>query len=298
MITHILVPLDGTLLAEAALAATKTLARLFGAKVTLLHVIEPAPTPTVHGERHLTDATDAEHYLRQLQQRFTAEGLPCNYHIHSDVVDHLAEGIVAHEAEITPDLIIMCTHGPGKLERLLRGSMAQQVVSLGQTPLLLIRPESQAAAEPFMLQRILVPLDGDPGHEKGLDLACDMAAAGKAQLQLLSILPEISSLPGRRATLSRYLPGTTWAMQRATLQNLTGYLEKLLTGIERHGIVATAEIQYGKVAKTISERTDAIDADLIVLATHGKAGTQAFWANSVAAEVQSRTSRALLLIPL
>jgi nucleotide-binding universal stress UspA family protein len=52
MITHILVPLDGTLLAEAALAATKTMARLFRAKVTLLHVIEPTPTPTVHGERH------------------------------------------------------------------------------------------------------------------------------------------------------------------------------------------------------------------------------------------------------
>ena len=192
----------------------------------------------------------------------------------------------------------MCTHGPGKLERLLRGSMAQQVVSLGQTPLLLIRPESRAAVEPLILQRIPVPLDGDPGHEKGLDLACDMAATGKAQLHLLSILPEISSLPGRGATLSRYLPGTTWALQRATLQNLRGYLEQLLTGIGWHGIMATAEIQYGKVAKTISERADAIDANLIVLATHGKAGTQAFWANSVAAVVQNQTARALLLIPI
>ncbi len=59
-----------------------------------------------------------------------------------------------------------------------------------------------------------------------------------------------------------------------------------------------ANIQYGKMAKTIRDRTEAPVADLIVLVTHGKAGTPAFWANSIAAQVREQTNRPLLLVPV
>jgi nucleotide-binding universal stress UspA family protein len=298
MIKHILVALDGTSLAEVALPETKALAELLSARVTLLHVIESEPNPIAHGERHLTDRREAEDYLSQVAQQFISEAIPCDIHVHSETVEQVAGGIVAHEEEFHPDLVVMCTHGPGKLERLLHGSLPQQVVALGQTPLLLINPNNRLAGSPFRLQQILVALDGDPRHENGYELACAIAASGKVRLQLLSVVPELSSLAGRRASLSRYLPGASWFLQGVTQENLRIYLGRLLARAEELGIDVTGEIQYGKVAKTILAAADSIDADLVVLATHGKAGTQAFWANSIAAQVQGQTTRALLLVPV
>jgi nucleotide-binding universal stress UspA family protein len=298
MIKHILVALDGTSLAEAALPETKVLAKLFGAQVTLLHVIEATPSPVAHGQRHLTEAAEAKAYLAQVAQQFLAEAISCEVHVHSDAVAQVAGGIVAHEAELQPDLIVMCTHGPGKIERLLRGSLAQQVVALGQTPLLLTCPENRAAGKAFRLRQILVALDGDPKHESGYELACAIAVAGKVRMHLLSVVPEFSSLAGRRASLSRYLPGASWFLQKVTLENLKSYLGRLLAQAEEQGIEVAGEIQYGKIAKMISAMAETQDADLVVLATHGKAGTEAFWANSIAAQVQGQTTRPLLLVPV
>lgn len=298
MIKHILVALDGTSLAEAALPETKSLARLLGAQVTLLHVIEPVPAPLVHGERHLTEPMEAEEYLAQVARQFAAEGIPCEVHVHREEVAQVAGGIVAHEEELQPDLIVMCTHGPGRLERLLRGSLAQQVVALGQTPLLLTNPGNQTTGKDFLLRQILVALDGDENHESGYELACDIAAAGKSRLHLLSVVAELSSLAGRRASLLRYLPGASWFLQRMTMETLKNYLGRLLARAEDRDLEVIGEIKYGKIAKTICSTADDMDADLIVLATHGKAGTEAFWANSIAAQVQGQTMRPLLLVPV
>ncbi len=158
MIKHILVALDGTRLAEAALDETGVLARLFDARVTLLHVIEPSSAPLVHGQRHLTDVREAEEYLAGIARRFAAAGIACRQHVHSETISQVAGEIVAHQEELQPDLIVMCTHGPGRLERLLRGSLAQRVVSLGETPLLLTNPEQRLGGKPFVLKRILSPL--------------------------------------------------------------------------------------------------------------------------------------------
>src|SRR3972149_3250339 len=59
MFRHMLVPLDGSRLAEAVLPVTAAFARALGAKVTLLHVVEPAAPTTVHGDVHLTQAEEA-----------------------------------------------------------------------------------------------------------------------------------------------------------------------------------------------------------------------------------------------
>lgn len=298
MIKRILVALDGTVLAESALAETKVLARLSGAQVTLLHVVEMNPAPIVHGQRHLTEEAEAEDYLMEIARQLSAEGILCQHHVHTDAVTPLADSIVAHQDELQPDLIIMCTHGPGKLERVLRGSLAQKVIRLGQTPLLLTNPEQQRGRKPFILKRLLIALDGDPRHENGFELACDLATMSKAQLQLLAVVPELSSLTGRKASLSRFLPGASWFLQSLTLHNLKNYLGRLLVKAEAQGIQVAAEVQYGKIARTICAQAESLDVDLIVLATHGKAGAQAFWANSIAAQVQGLTTRSLLLIPV
>jgi nucleotide-binding universal stress UspA family protein len=59
MFKHILVPLDGSQLAEAALPIAESLAGVLGAKVTLIHIIEKGAPGQVHGQPHLRDSAEA-----------------------------------------------------------------------------------------------------------------------------------------------------------------------------------------------------------------------------------------------
>ena len=296
MITHILVPLDGTTLAESALPVACGLARALAARITLMHVIERDAEGSIHGERHLTASGEAADYLAALQQRMAAKGLAVDCHVHVAAVTDVAAGIAAHQAELHPDLIVMCTHGPAGLARRMRGSLAQQVVALGETPLLLVRPD--AAAGDFALRRLLVPVDGRPEHAAGFALALELAATAGAGLDLLAVIPSLPSLAGTQATLSRFSPAASQKLQELTRQELQGYLGSAQGAAEARGVAFTAEVRPGKVPDLIARRAEAEDADLIVMATHGKSGTKAFWANSVAGAVQTRTLRPLLLVPV
>jgi len=296
MFKHILVPLDGSHLAEAALPVADYLARLGNSRVTLVHVIEQAAPEAVHGERHLREAGEAMAYLKGVRTRYAGRQVNWELHVHGQAAADVAGGIVAHEGELQADLIVMCTHGPGRLERLLRGSLAQQVVALGRTPLCLVRP-SLVPEQEFAIQRILLPLDGTSRHEGGLAMALGLAAVCPCRLHLLSVVPSSAILAGPEASLARFLPGVTRAMQELATTNLQEYLAGVQSQASVLGIAADTELRHGDVAEAIVQAAVDQGAELIVLGTHGKAGTQAFWANSVAARVQGMTDRALLLVP-
>jgi nucleotide-binding universal stress UspA family protein len=296
MFKHILVPLDGSRLAEAALPVAGYLARLSRGRVTLMHVVEKDAPEAVHGEHHLREAGEARDYLAGVRSRFADAGVSWELHVHAPAAADVAGGIAAHGGELQPDLIVMCTHGPGRLERLLRGSLAQQVVALGGTPLLLVRPEA-AAAGAFTVHRILLPLDGTSRHEGGLPIALELAAACQARLKLLGVVPSGATLAGPEASVARFLPGTTRTMQELAAANLGEYLSGVRERADGKGIAISVELRRGDVAEAIAQAAADDGAQLIVLGTHGKSGTKAFWANSVAARVQGRTDRALLLVP-
>jgi nucleotide-binding universal stress UspA family protein len=80
MFTHLLVPLDGSSLAEQALPAAAYLAQLLPARITLLHLIERNPPSEIHHERHLTDAAEASAYLQDIQQRAFSPEVPVECH--------------------------------------------------------------------------------------------------------------------------------------------------------------------------------------------------------------------------
>lgn len=296
MFKHIIVPLDGSSLAENACSVAISLARLFAAEVTLLHLLEANPPPNIHGDRHLTERGEAEEYLKDLCCRLDIEDLQLHCHVHEEAVTDVARGIVAHEQEVAPDLIVMSSHGPKRFEHLIRGNLPQQVVSFGKTPLLLVPAATPERSLP--LRRFLVPVDGQTQHERTFAIAKDLALATSGTLFLLSVVVRPSELWGQRATVSRYLPGSTWALQQQAMESQQRYLEQRLAELKKLGLEAGAEIAYGKVAPTIARTARKTEADLIIMATHGKFGSEAFWANSIAAQVQGKTSKAILLVPL
>jgi nucleotide-binding universal stress UspA family protein len=297
MFKHILVPLDGSELAESVLPAAACFAGIFDSSITLIHIIEKDASPVIHGERHLTRPQEAEVYLNAIGRRFFAADLTVTTHVHTAAMRDVARGIVAHQSELTVDLIVMCTHGRSGLRGLLFGSIAQQVVASGQTPVLLMRPEAALGKKTFICGSLLAPTDTNPDHARGLTTAAGLARAAGARLMLLAVVKTVARLSGKQATTQRFMPGTTRAALDLDETNLQSYLQRLISDFEKEGISAFARISHGDPASVIAQTADETETDVIVLATHGKSGTKAFWAGSVAASVLGKTAKPLLLVP-
>jgi nucleotide-binding universal stress UspA family protein len=298
---HLIVPLDGSHLAEAALPAAAYLAEHLAASVTLLHIIERDAPPAVHGEHHLTDPDEACAYLGEVHARFFPPSRwPADRveeHVHSAQTADVARGIVDHEGELASDLIVMCTHGSGGLHDVLFGSIAQQVVSGGTTPVLLIHPAEEAASASFAVHRLLVPLDAQPGHEHGLPAAEELARACKAELRLVFVVPTLGTLSWHQAATGRLMPRATRAMLEVAERHAVEYLQGHVSRLRAAGLIVTAEVQRGDPSQVIVDAASAMGADMIALGTHGHRGLDAFWARSTAAQVSGRSHLALLLVP-
>jgi nucleotide-binding universal stress UspA family protein len=295
MFKNILVPLDGSNLSEASLDSAAVLARQLKSPVMLLHVIEQDAPAEIHKERHLTTAEEAGTYLNQVARRAFPSDIKVETHVHSAPVSDVARSIVEHATnEFKPDLIVTCTHGRSGVHDALFGSIAQQIVAGGRTPLLLIRPNSP----PFTLGKILMPLDPDSIHDDGLPLAESLAASFHAELHLLSVVPTFSTLVGEQAATSSLMPATTQAMLDLREENTRAHLQEHVKALQAKGILAFAEVARGDPAGTIVKTAETSHVDMIILSTHGKAGIDAFWARSVAPKVAQRTNKPLLLIPL
>jgi len=298
MFKHILVPLDGSSLAESVLPIADYLARVLRAKITLIHIVEQDASPSVHGERHLTSVDEAEPYLEEVARRHFTSEVSVEFHVHAAAISDVARGIVEHQYELTTDLIIMCTHGRSGIRDLLFGRIAQQVVASGRTPVLLMGPQGAAAKKPFLCRTVLAPTDGDPGHQQGLRVGFVLARATGSQLHLLSVVPTLGTLAGRHATTGRFMPGTTQAVLELAQKEREAYLHRQVSGFQGQGVSVFADVRRGDPASVIVETAAACDADIIVLGTHGKAGVEAFWTHSVAAKVLGKTTRPLLLVPV
>ncbi len=303
MFKHILVPLDGSRLSEASLAPAKYLAGKLKASVTLLHVIEQAAPREVHQEHHLQDPTEAEAYLRSVAKRTfrirgnnkSPSGITVFTHVHRAPVTDVAGSLVAHaHEEIKPTLIIMSTHGRGGIRDLLFGSIAQQVVNQGTTPLLLIKPNSKQ----FKLKTVLVPLDPDSAHDDSLPTAEFLAKALAAKLILLSVVPTYNKLGGEQAAAGSLLPATTQAFLDIREQNARDHLLEHAANLGKRNIQANTIVARGDPANMIVETARSISVDLIVLTTHGKTGAGAFWSRSIAPNVARNTRLPLWLIRL
>ncbi len=297
MFKQILVPLDGSHLSEAALTPAALLAQTLGAPVTLLHIIEQGARREIHNDRHLTEAEEAHAYLREIANRAFPPEVKVETHVHSAAVEDVAKSIVQHAAEeFEPDLIVMCSHGSGGMRDLLFGSIAQQVVAHGATPLLLVKPGE--AKDAFRLNRIFVPLDSESVHDNSLPLAEKLARAFGSELYLLSVIPTLGTLSGEQAATGSMLPVTTAALLDIKEENATEHLQEHLDALHASGLRAAAEVARGDPAGEIVKSADKAGADLIVLCTHQRAGMGAFWARSVAPKVANRSTLPLLLIPM
>jgi nucleotide-binding universal stress UspA family protein len=298
MFKHLLVPLDGSKLAEASLPAAVTLARSLGATVMLLHIIEKGASPEIHGDRHLTDEDEACKYLDQVSQAYFPPEVEVESHVHTEEVSDITRSIVEHTGEFAPDLIVMCVHGAGGWRDLVVGSIAQQVIGRTRTPILLVKAGEQGVVATTAFKKILLPLDGDTDHEQCLPVAAELARHFGASLSLATVVHTLGTLPGERAAAGWMLPGATRAILDIDEQTASEYLEKQAAGQRANGLKVSTLVRRGDPAQQILGLAQPQNFDLIVLGTHGKGGMKAFWAGSVAPKVVIEAKIPLLLVPV
>jgi nucleotide-binding universal stress UspA family protein len=219
-------------------------------------------------------------------------------HVHSSEVNDVARSIVDHVGELGTDLIVMCTHGRGGLRGFMFGRIAQQVVRLDGTPVLLVPPATTGATSTFSCNRMLVTLDGNPDHEEGLKVASSLAKICGAELGLIMAVHTLNTLSGEEAATAKILPSATHALLDLAEQGAKEYLHRHITTLQAEGFTATADVRRGEPAKAIISTAEQTRADLIVLATHGKTGMDAFWSGSATPNVASRSVIPLLLVPV
>jgi len=296
-IKNILVPLDGSQLSETVLPLAALLAKQNQAKLILFHVIEQHPPDTIHGEHHLTDHQEASTYLEKVSQSLP-DGLILVRHVHTSAEKNVAVSIVEHSKEMGVDLIVMCAHGQSGLQKRIFGNIAQDVLNLGDVPVLLLSPEKELKVESCSCQCILVPLDGDPDHEAGLDMAVELSHSCQAKLHLVMVIHELSTLPAEQAASAMLLPTATSALLDIGCEEGELYLAELMGKLLDKNIPVTGEMQRGDPAKEIIRSAQEFKADMIVLGTHSKTAMDAFWSGSVTPKIATQTHLPLLLVPV
>ena len=158
MFKHLLVPLDGSELAEQAVAAAVELARHFNSQITLLRVTN---APYLLTQSHnssfaelITSLEEAEwqettEYLRQQQEQLQEQGIECQYVVATG--EPVAEIILQKVTQLQVDAIVMGTHGRSGLRRWVYGSVADRVLRHAEVPVLLIRGRETPPALPITI---------------------------------------------------------------------------------------------------------------------------------------------------
>ena len=272
MFTSILIPLDGSRFAESALGPGLALSRATGAAVHLATVHEPVPSFS-YDEWESAAWDWSEDYVGKVGTRAaTHAGGPVDAWVGSGrVVDCLTLRADAVKA----DLIVMATHGRGALTRAWLGSTADAFLRHAHQPVLLVRPDEDEGVTPgddLTFGRILVPLDGSPLSETELDLAKGLAKLFDAELLLVRIV----AYPVEIA--SPYLPHTVQMNQQIVDEAKSvahRYLHDAAASLQAEGFrvrtFVKVDAQPGHaIARVVEEE----DADMVVMATHGRGGLQ------------------------
>ncbi len=297
MFARMLVPLDGSRLAESVLPAAVRLAELTRCAVLLLHVVEKKPPATIHGDTHLRAADRAEEYLASIAARLKSAGVSAETHVHTVPRGDVARSIAEHASELKGDLIVLCRHGAGGLKRFVFGSNAEQVLSHGAAPVLLIQAEYDGASKPFGPQRILALVDRTPATQPALAMAVKLAALAGCGLYLLAAVTTPEGMTGEQAVVGRLVPGTTRKLLDLVSEEEALYLQGEVNRLNSEGISASGLIERGDPASRLVEVSRTLDADLVVVAARGLAGLSAFWNNALTQKVAEAYDGALLLIP-
>jgi nucleotide-binding universal stress UspA family protein len=285
MFNKLLVPLDGTSEAAAALPAATTLARSTGASITLVRVpaSDGSPAEALMGD-HI-----AEDELRATAEELAAGGLKVDWVIGTPPVSRF---IIDAAAARDADVIVMATHARTGLARAFAGSVSERVVADSGRLVLLLKADDKRLHQ---IKTLLVPVDGSAGGALALGAAVGLANATRAQLVLVDVVPPT---PVWMYGAVGYGPPMYIdpAWEDEALRSAETYVEGLSRQLRTAGVQVEAKALRGEVAPTIDAVAEETDADMVVMSTHALTGPARAVLGSVADSVVRTSRRPVLLV--
>ena len=286
MYSKIVVPLDGSKLAEQILPYARLLAEAYAAPIELLQVHQP--------DSHTSywPPLPNQEYLKHISARY----LPGTLRVDQNEAEGEPADVILDRAKRDPAcLIAMATHGLSGIRRWLLGSVASKVAHGAANPLLLIRPaEGLDPGAEIELKTVFVPLDGSGLAEKILPHVVGLAKRLNLEMHILRVFnsPVESYMVGEGLYMQP-LAGQREVMEKEATTYLDGAAEKLrAAGLER--IISTAI--DGHPAEVIIDLAQKTPKSLIAMCTHGRSGVGRWFLGSVAEKVIQHSRNPVLLL--
>lgn len=294
MFTKVLVPLDGSPIAELAIPHAAAVARTFAANLLLFRVIPlrqrggAAPMDVI--DRRLGQA-EARAYLDAIASDLRADGLPVDCEVtEGQPAEQIVDALRRHGA----DLVVLTTHGCGGCTDFPISGTAHKVVSRAGISVLMVptnermRPDVLTAT----YRRILVGLDGSRRGDWALAPAVALARWAGAELVLAHVvqMPEIVEVP-----VSTELREA--ADRLVTLNRRAGvrHLKQAQQRLEDSELRVKTRIEVSpRVEESLANLAEVEQADLVVLTAHGTSiSTRRYGA--IAIQVLTEAQRPLLV---
>jgi len=289
-----LIPLDGSTLAEQVLPYARCLAKALKVPIELLQVIDlEALSLLADPERgRFIDKlleekiADANSYLKTIAQTFEATEVTCV------VAKGKAEDAVMDRADADKQtLIVMSTHGRSGIQRWLLGSVADRVLHGSTSHVLLIRAGEQAQRTEATLRTVIVPLDGSPLAESVLPTIVDL---GKI-LKLDVILMRTYALPPAIAA-DQYATYSDELLRQLETE-ARDYLAEKMKELKRKGLEnVSLRVSLGYAAEQIIGLARQTQDNFVAIGSHGRSGIKRWALGSVADRVVQHCGDPVLIV--
>lgn len=273
MFEHILLPLDGSQLAECVIPHAIAIAKMFSSRITLIQVLEVDPSRRRTRSLDLLDwqvrKNEAQNYLDDQIERFEQAEIAVETQI---LEGQAADEIIHYTQEHEIDLLVLSSHGKSGLSAWNISSVVQKIMLGAFTPIMIIRAYQ---AEPLkqkevLYRKVFIPLDGSQRAECVLPMASAFIQRQSCQLVLAHVI--------REPEIPRRVPLT--AEEQELTRKLTEY--NRLNAIK---YMARLQMMSSTQVKTRLESTQDIDAalhriaeeeesDLVLLSAHGYSGSK------------------------
>jgi len=284
MYDRILVPLDGSELAERTIPYVAELSQRLGSEAILFTVF----TAHEHLERPL------KAYLEKKAQELTSLGVKARIVVSQG---NAAAEILTFAEKNEVGLIALSSHGRTGVKLWTMGSVTHKVLQRSHSPVLLVRsdvPQTETGAG--KLEKILVLLDGSEFSESTLPFIERIAGCRETEVYLLRVIEPVAT-----PHLAVHAGGFDWEKYEKDLaahleKETKHYLQRKENSLRGKAVTVTSIVLAGKPTHVILEYAEDKAFDLIALSTHGLSGITKWVYGSVAAGIIERSSNHIFLV--
>ncbi len=298
MYTRMLIPLDGSKLAENVLPYARALAGALDLRIDLLSVVDTMDFARTTHAGHVRDfdpiieaaVREGEQYLEGVARSFT--GLKVTCVVEQGQADQI---IIEKAAGDKETLISMATRGRSGIHRWLMGSVAEKVLRGATNPLLLVRGDEEGKSDgAATLKSIVVPLDGSKLAETVLPRAVELAK--KLSLEIVLTRAYQIPLSNYGVAEAAYIPNPN-ALMNVVKDEAGAYLEAKVNELRQNGVEKVSSILLlGSGADEIIDLARTTPDNLIAMCTHGRSGVKRWALGSVTEKVVRHSGDPVLVV--